>query len=102
MAQVGANGKLHMIGNFRFTGKRLGKGNFAKVEEALHIHLNMKVGSSNFFYSDVIEMYLMYLTAEKINKTNEIRLWVGVANPRAPLLYKTFHFRPLSPSVKVD
>lgn len=47
MAQQGnGNSKICMIGNYRFTGKRLGKGNFAKVEEAIHLNLNMKVSQN--------------------------------------------------------
>lgn len=35
--------KLVNVGNYRLTGKRLGKGNFARVEEAVHSVLNTKV-----------------------------------------------------------
>lgn len=31
------------VGNYKFTGKILGKGTFATVEEAIHIHLKVKV-----------------------------------------------------------
>lgn len=39
----GGGRKPITVGNYRFTGKRLGKGNFAKVEEAVHSALNVKV-----------------------------------------------------------
>lgn len=39
--------KLTNVGSYRLTGKKLGKGNFAKVEEALHTILNVKVSFSN-------------------------------------------------------
>ena len=35
--------KIVQVGNYKFTGRRLGKGNFAKVDEAVHTFLNMKV-----------------------------------------------------------
>lgn len=35
--------KVVCVGNYRFSGKLLGKGNFAKVEEAVHGILNVKV-----------------------------------------------------------
>lgn len=35
--------KLVNVGSYRLTGKKLGKGNFAKVEEAVHSVLNIKV-----------------------------------------------------------
>lgn len=38
-------GKLVSIGNYKFTGRRLGKGNFAKVEEAVHSVLNVRVST---------------------------------------------------------
>lgn len=38
--------KLVSIGPYRFTGKILGKGNFARVEEAVHGVLNLKVCES--------------------------------------------------------
>lgn len=36
--------KVVSVGPFRFTGRILGKGNFARVEEAVHAVLNIKVG----------------------------------------------------------
>lgn len=39
----GGGRKLVSVGNYRLTGKRLGKGNFARVEEAVHSVLNIKV-----------------------------------------------------------
>lgn len=42
----GGGRKIVSVGNYRFTGKRLGKGNFAKVDEAVHTVLNIKVGIS--------------------------------------------------------
>uniref|UniRef100_A0A1B6F977 Protein kinase domain-containing protein n=1 Tax=Cuerna arida TaxID=1464854 RepID=A0A1B6F977_9HEMI len=35
------------VGNYRFTGKTLGKGSFATVEEAVHIRLKVKVSVKN-------------------------------------------------------
>lgn len=37
------NRKVLTVGNYRFTGKLLGKGTFARVEEAVHNVLNVKV-----------------------------------------------------------
>lgn len=44
----GGGRKVVSVGNYRFTGKRLGKGNFARVDEAVHTVLNVKVGDSTF------------------------------------------------------
>lgn len=38
-----AKRKVVSIGPYRFTGRLLGKGNFARVEEAVHGVLNIKV-----------------------------------------------------------
>lgn len=45
----GGGRKVVNVGNYRFTGKRLGKGNFARVDEALHTVLNVKVGDLTNF-----------------------------------------------------
>lgn len=45
----GGGRKLVSVGNYRFTGKRLGKGNFARVDEAVHTVLNVKVKSFVLF-----------------------------------------------------
>lgn len=36
--------KVFSVGPYRFTGRILGKGNFARVEEAVHAVLSIKVG----------------------------------------------------------
>jgi serine/threonine protein kinase len=38
-----AGGKQVQVGNYKFTGKDLGKGSFAMVREAIHIHLRAHV-----------------------------------------------------------
>lgn len=40
----GGGRKVVSVGNYMFTGKKLGKGNFARVDEAIHTMLNVKVG----------------------------------------------------------
>lgn len=44
----GGGRKLVSVGNYRLTGKRLGKGNFARVEEAIHSVLNTKASEPHF------------------------------------------------------
>lgn len=41
---------MSKMANFTLTGKTLGKGSFAKVEEAVHEVLKVKVGSRPIFF----------------------------------------------------
>lgn len=50
--------KVVSVRDFRFTGKKLGRGNFARVEEAVHTTLNVKVScNSNYYLLGVDEFY---------------------------------------------
>lgn len=40
--------KLVRVGNYMMTGKVLGKGHFARVEEAVHGVLNVKVSGNSY------------------------------------------------------
>lgn len=44
----GGGRKVVSVGNYRFTGRTLGKGNFARVEEAVHSVLNVHVSVKLF------------------------------------------------------
>lgn len=43
------NKKLINVGKYELTGKLLGKGNFARVEEAVHKLLKVKVSAQNYY-----------------------------------------------------
>lgn len=43
MTFQGVKRKVVTVSDFRFTGRLLGKGNFARVEEAVHNIINVKV-----------------------------------------------------------
>lgn len=53
--------KVKKVGNYVLTGCTLGKGHFARVEEAIHIILNVKVSASNFRKFFIIK--LQYIPA---------------------------------------
>lgn len=61
------NRKLLCVGSYRLTGRRLGKGNFAKVEEAVHTVLKTKVTCQfRAIYPGRINYGINYATASNI------------------------------------
>lgn len=42
--------RIESIGNYKLTGSVLGKGHFARVEEAIHMLLNVKVLDLKYFF----------------------------------------------------
>lgn len=59
----GGGRKVVSVGNYRFTGKRLGKGNFARVDEAVHTVLNVKVGVFHYFSIFSLQQTVFEVTA---------------------------------------
>ncbi|KAF5307454.1 hypothetical protein FQR65_LT06809 [Abscondita terminalis] len=51
--------KLVKVGTYRFTGRKLGKGNFAKVEEAVHNLLDVKVAVKIIDISQIKDNYVL-------------------------------------------
>lgn len=49
------------VGPYRFTGKILGKGNFARVEEAVHGILNIKVSNRILSYKACVFIIIFLL-----------------------------------------
>ncbi|XP_044745608.1 MAP/microtubule affinity-regulating kinase 3-like [Coccinella septempunctata] len=58
-AQAMAKRKIASVGNYKFTGKILGKGNFARVEEAYHELLGIKVAVKIMDLNNIKEEYVV-------------------------------------------
>ncbi|CAG9858025.1 unnamed protein product [Phyllotreta striolata] len=73
MTQEGRRKKVFSIGNYLFSGVTLGKGNFARVEEAVHTILNVRVAIKIMDINDVKEEYViknLYREAKIMAKLN--------------------------------
>ncbi|XP_030745729.1 SNF1-related protein kinase catalytic subunit alpha KIN11-like isoform X2 [Sitophilus oryzae] len=75
--------KLLIIGNYRFTGRLLGKGNFARVEEAVHNILNVKVAVKIMNVKEIKEDYVIR------NLYREAKLMAKLNHPCIAALYQT-------------
>lgn len=76
-------GSKKKVGNYRFTGKVLGKGNFAKVEEAIHIILNTKVAVKIMDVNEIREDYVIK------NLYREGKILLKLNHPCIVSLYET-------------
>ncbi|XP_066259117.1 hormonally up-regulated neu tumor-associated kinase-like [Euwallacea similis] len=81
--EVKQSKKLYVIGNYRFNGKLLGKGNFARVEEAVHTILNVKVAVKIMDVAQIKEDYIIK------NLCREAKLMAKLNHPCVSALYQT-------------
>lgn len=84
-AQKGGR-RIVNVGNYRFTGKRLGKGNFAIVEEAVHSVLNMKVAIKIMDINELKEDYVIR------NLYREAKILSKLAHPSIATLFQTMQY----------
>uniref|UniRef100_A0AAR5P7Q3 Protein kinase domain-containing protein n=1 Tax=Dendroctonus ponderosae TaxID=77166 RepID=A0AAR5P7Q3_DENPD len=75
--------KLYIIGNYRFSEKLLGKGNFARVEEAMHTILNVKVAVKIMDVNQIKEDYVIR------NLCREAKIMAKLNHPCVCALYQT-------------
>ncbi|KAH1027821.1 serine/threonine-protein kinase MARK2 [Dendroctonus ponderosae] len=75
--------KLYIIGNYRFSEKLLGKGNFARVEEAMHTILNVKVAVKIMDVNQIKEDYIIR------NLCREAKIMAKLNHPCICALYQT-------------
>ncbi|XP_055839474.1 uncharacterized protein LOC129907342 [Episyrphus balteatus] len=75
--------KLIKVGNYAMTGRFLGKGHFARVQEATHIHLNVKVAVKVLTFRDVKEEYIIK------NMRREAKILSKVSHPNIVYLFET-------------
>ncbi|KAL1505611.1 hypothetical protein ABEB36_005136 [Hypothenemus hampei] len=75
--------KLYVVGSYRFSGKLLGKGNFARVEEAVHTMLNVKVAIKIIDINQIKEDYVIK------NLFREAKLMAKLNHPCICALYQT-------------
>nr|XP_022908238.1 serine/threonine-protein kinase MARK2-like isoform X2 [Onthophagus taurus] len=78
--------KVVNIGNYRLTGKRLGKGNFARVEEAVHSVLNTKVALKIMDVTLIKEDYVIR------NLYREARIMSRLFHPCIAALFQTMQY----------
>ncbi|XP_055920913.1 uncharacterized protein LOC129952383 [Eupeodes corollae] len=77
------NKKLIKVGNYAMTGRVLGKGHFARVQEANHIHLNVKVAVKILTFRDVKDEYIIK------NMRREAKILSKVSHPNIIYLFET-------------
>ncbi|XP_057654176.1 serine/threonine-protein kinase MARK2-like [Diorhabda carinulata] len=75
--------KLVSVGNYIFTGNTLGKGNFARVEEAVHTILNVKVAIKIIDVNHIKEEYVIK------NLYREAKIMSKLNHPCIAFLYQT-------------
>ncbi|XP_050308531.1 serine/threonine-protein kinase MARK2-like [Anthonomus grandis grandis] len=75
--------KPYLVGNYRFTGRLLGKGNFARVEEAVHTMLSVKVAIKIMDINEIKEEYVIR------NLGREAKLMAKLSHPCICALYQT-------------
>ncbi|XP_063905941.1 maternal embryonic leucine zipper kinase-like isoform X4 [Zophobas morio] len=83
MTLQGVKRKVVSVGDFRFTGRLLGKGNFARVEEAVHNILNVKVAVKIIDIKDIKEKYVVK------NLHREARILSTLNHPCIASLFQT-------------
>jgi 5'-AMP-activated protein kinase, catalytic alpha subunit len=75
--------RLVQVGNYRLTGRLLGKGHFGKVMEAVHNVLNVRVALKIINTKDIRDRYL------RKNLRREARILAKVSHPGVVCLYET-------------
>ncbi|XP_044735404.1 serine/threonine-protein kinase SIK1-like [Chrysoperla carnea] len=80
---IPTNKKLVSIGKYDLTGKLLGKGNFARVEEAVHRYLKTKVAIKIMDTSQIKEEYVVR------NLEREAKIMSNLSHPCIAALYET-------------
>ncbi|RZF38357.1 hypothetical protein LSTR_LSTR011880 [Laodelphax striatellus] len=78
---------FHTVGNYRLTGKRLGKGNFSRVYQAHHIVLGANVALKIITESKLQEDYV------RKNLKREERLLSKLDHPCIVRLFETMHYK---------
>ncbi|XP_076274726.1 uncharacterized protein LOC143205359 isoform X1 [Rhynchophorus ferrugineus] len=79
----GGGRKVVAIGNYRFTGRLLGRGNFARVEEAVHNVLNVRVAVKIMDVNEIKEDYVVK------HLYREAKLMAKLNHPCIAALYQT-------------
>jgi Protein kinase domain len=75
--------RLVQVGNYRLTGRLLGKGHFGKVVEAIHTVLNERVALKIINTKDIRDKYL------RRNLKREARVLAKLSHPGIVCLYET-------------
>ncbi|XP_044264957.1 serine/threonine protein kinase OSK1-like isoform X1 [Tribolium madens] len=83
MTLQGVKRKVVTVSDFRFTGRLLGKGNFARVEEAVHNVLNVKVAVKIIDVREIKEKYVVK------NLHREARIMSTLNHPCIASLFQT-------------
>jgi serine/threonine protein kinase len=83
MTLQGVKRKVVTVSDFRFTGRLLGKGNFARVEEAVHNVLNVKVAVKIIDIREIKEKYVVK------NLHREARIMSTLNHPCIASLFQT-------------
>lgn len=78
-----AKRKVSAVGNYRFTGRVLGKGNFARVEEACHEVLGIKVAVKIMDLNNIKEEYVVK------NLFREAKIMARLKHPCIVSLFET-------------